>query len=176
MPGRYASALFELAKDQGQIAQVESNLAGFQTMLDESADLRRLVKSPLYKAEQQLAGLGPIMEQAGIGGLAGNFIRLIAKNRRLFAIDQMIAIFRQLAAADRGEVQADVTSAAPLSEEQVAALKSKLAASIGKDVQLNTRVDPSLLGGLIVKVGSRMIDSSLRTKLATLKMRMKEAH
>jgi len=174
MPGRYASALFELAKDQGQITEVESKLKEFQSLMDDSDDLRRLVKSPIYKSEQQLAGLDPVLTQAGIDGLAGKFIRLIAKNRRLFAAEDMIATYAKLAADHRGEVVANVATAIALTDEQISSLKSKLSSAVGKDVNLDIRIDPTLLGGLIVKVGSRMIDSSLRTKLATLKMRMKE--
>ncbi len=174
MQGRYASALFELAKEQNQLEAVEADLVSFQKLIDESGDLKRLVRSPVYSAEDQLRALTAVLDKAGLVSLAGNFLKLIARNRRLFAVEGMVKIFRDLAARDRGEVQADVTSATPLSDEQVESLKAKLKASIGKDVQLNTRVDPSVLGGLIVKVGSRMIDSSLRTKLATLKMRMKE--
>ncbi|MEO0672517.1 MAG: F0F1 ATP synthase subunit delta [Pseudomonadota bacterium] len=174
MPGRYASALFELSKEQNQLEAVEADLVSFESLIDDSDDLKRLVRSPVYSAEDQLRALSAVLDKAGLSSLAGNFLKLIARNRRLFAVEGMIKIFRDLAARDRGEVQADVTSATPLSDEQIESLKAKLKASIGQDVQLNTRVDPSVLGGLIVKVGSRMIDSSLRTKLATLKMRMKE--
>ena len=110
------------------------------------------------------------MEKAGVGGLAANFFRLLASNRRLFAAADMIKGFKALAAQARGEVSAEVTSAAALSDAQVTELKKTLKDSVGKDVTLNTRVDPSLLGGLVVKVGSRMIDSSLKTKLQNLKV------
>ena len=174
VPGRYASALFDLASEQRQIADVENGLVAFQQMLDSSPDLQRLVKSPVFSAGEQLKAIGAILDKAGIGGLAGNFLRLIARNRRLFAVPDMIRSFRALAARARGEVQAEVTSAVPLSGAQIEALKETLRGTVGKDVQLNARVDPSLLGGLVVKVGSRMIDSSLATKLSTLKARMKE--
>lgn len=176
MPGRYASALFELAKGQNQVDAIEKDLETFQSLLDESDDLRRLVRSPVFSADDQIKALDAVLEKAGIGGLTANFMRVITQNRRLFAATDMISAFRAMASEDRGEVRADVTSAVDLTDEQVAALKDKLKASIGKDVQLDTRVDPSVLGGLIVKIGSRMIDSSLRTKLAMLKSRMKEAH
>ena len=172
--GRYASALFELASEERAVADVEKNLAKFQELLDGSPDLQRLIRSPVFSAEDQLKALSAILDRAGIGGLAGNFFRLIAKNRRLFAVPDMIKAFRALSARARGEVEADVTSAFPLKDGQVEALKEALLASAGKDVQLNLRVDPALIGGLIVKLGSRMIDSSLRTKLNTLKVRMKE--
>lgn len=174
VPGRYASALFDLASEQRQIADVEKNLISFQSLLDSSADLQRLVRSPVFSADEQLKAITTIAEKAGIGGLAGNFLRLIARNRRLFAVPEMIRSYRALAARARGEVQAEVTSAIPLTAAQEQALKDTLRGSVGKDVQLNTRVDPDILGGLVVKVGSRMIDSSIRTKLSTLKARMKE--
>ena len=172
--GRYASALFDLASEQRQIPDVETALVNFQRLIDSSPDLQRLVVSPVFSADEQLRAMTAILEKAQIGGLGGNFLRLIAKNRRLFAAPDMIRTFRALAARARGEVQAEVTSALPLTDAQTNALKDTLRASVGKDVQLNAKVDPTLLGGLIVKIGSRMIDSSLRTKLSTLKARMKE--
>jgi F-type H+-transporting ATPase subunit delta len=173
MAGRYAAALFELAKDDGQLAQVEADLKAFQTMLDESEDLRRLVRSPVISAEDQAKGLAAILAKAGISGLTTNFFLLIARNRRLFAAADMLKDFRTILAAERGEVSADIASAHALTAEQMNALKDALRVQVGKDVQINTRVDPNLLGGLIVKLGSRMIDSSLRTKLNNLKVAMK---
>lgn len=172
--GRYASALFELANEERAIADVEKKLTEFQALLDGSPDLERLIRSPVFSAEDQLKALSAILDRAQIGGLAGNFLRLIAKNRRLFAVPDMIRAFRALTARARGEVEAEVTSAFQLKDGQVEALKEALRASAGKDVRLNLRVDPALIGGLIVKLGSRMIDSSLRTKLGSLKVRMKE--
>ena len=174
VPGRYASALFELAQEQSQLQPVENDLNSIQAMLDESSDLMRMVRSPVFSADDQLKALDALLGQAGIGGLALNFVKLIVRNRRLFALPDMIKAFRTLAAGSRGEVEADVASATALNDSQLQALKETLKASIGKDVQINASVDPSLLGGLVVKVGSRMIDSSLRTKLSTLKLRMKE--
>ena len=170
MAGRYASAFFDLAKEASQIKEIEAGLTKFESLLDESEDLRRLVRSPVLSADDQGRAIDAILAKAGIGGLAANFFKLITKNRRLFAAADIIKGFRALAAKDRGEVTAEVTSATALTEAQVADLKSSLKASVGKDVTLNTRVDPSLLGGLIVKVGSRMIDSSLKTKLQNLKV------
>ena len=172
--GRYASALFDLATEQRQIADVEANLVKFQAMLDGSTDLLRLVRSPVFSADEQLKAISAVVDKGGITGLGGNFLRLIAKNRRLFAVPDMIKTFRALAARSRGEMQAEVTSAVALTEAQTNALKDTLRTSVGKDVQLIAKVDPSVLGGLVVKLGSRMIDSSLRTKLSTLKARMKE--
>ena len=173
MAGRYAVALFELAKDQQQLEQVERDLASLQAMLASSADLRRLVLSPVISAEDQAKALGAVLQKAGISGLTANFVKLIAKNRRLFAASDMMKAFRALVARERGEVSADVASAHALTPEQMQLLSDTLRTSIGKNVRIDTRVDPSLLGGLVVKVGSRMIDSSLRTKLNNLKVVMK---
>lgn len=173
--GRYASALYELAAEHKQVADVEAALKKFQALVDGSSDLQRLVASPVFSADEQLKAVTAILAKAGIGGLAGNFLQLIARNRRLFAVGDMIKSFHALAAKGRGEVQAEVTSAVALTPQQLQALTDTLRASVaGKPVTVQTRVDPSLLGGLVVKMGSRMVDSSLRTKLATLKTRLKE--
>jgi F-type H+-transporting ATPase subunit delta len=174
MAGRYATALFDLAGEQRQLADVEANLVEFEKLLDASEDLRRLVRSPVFSADEQTKAIGAILDKAGIGGLTANFFRLIARNRRLFAASDMIKAFRSLAARARGEAQAEVVSAQALSDQQMQQLKDSLRASVGKDVQITAKVDPALLGGLVVKVGSRMIDSSLRTKLNSLKNAMKE--
>ncbi|HRY07579.1 MAG TPA: F0F1 ATP synthase subunit delta [Hyphomicrobiaceae bacterium] len=173
--GRYAAALFDLASDEKKVGDVEADLAKFQSLLDMSADLTNLVKSPLYSADEQSAAIEKLAAKAGIGPLTVNFLKLLIKNRRLFAISDMIKAYRALMARSRGEVTAEVTSAVALNEEQIEELKQTLKASVGKDVQLATRVDPSLLGGLIVKIGSRMVDSSLRTKLFNLRLSLKEA-
>jgi len=173
MAGRYAAALFELAKEEKQLPQVEADLKSFQGMLDASEDLRRLVRSPVISAVDQAKALTAVLGKAGFSGLTTNFFKLIAHNRRLFAAADMIKDFRVLLARERGEVSADVASAHALTPAQMQALKDALRAQVGKDVQINTRVDPNLLGGLVVKMGSRMIDSSLRTKLDNLKVAMK---
>jgi F-type H+-transporting ATPase subunit delta len=173
MAGRYAAALFELAKDQKQLDQVAGDLESFDRMLAGSAELRRLVRSPVISAEDQARALGVLLDKAGITGLISNFFKLIARNRRLFAASDMIKGFRALLARERGEVNADVTSAHPLTPDQMNLLSDSLKAQVGKNVKIATRVDPNLLGGLIVKVGSKMIDSSLRTKLDNLKVAMK---
>jgi F-type H+-transporting ATPase subunit delta len=142
-------------------------------MLDDSQDLRRLVRSPVISADEQAKALAAILAKARISGLTANFLRLIARNRRLFAATDMLKGFRALLARERGEVSADVASAHALTPEQMQQLSDTLRTTIGKNVQINTRVDPSLLGGLIVKVGSKMIDNSLRTKLSNLKVAMK---
>lgn len=173
MAGRYAAALFELAKEQKQLDQVERDVAAFLAMLEVSADLVRLVRSPVISAQAQARALEAILAKAGISGFTGNFLKLIVRNRRLFAVADMLKAFQSLLARERGQVSADVASAHPLSPEQMQVLSDSLKTSIGKNVQIRTRVDPNLLGGLIVKVGSKMIDSSLRTKLNNLKVAMK---
>lgn len=171
---RYGTALFELALDGNQLKAVEADLDSFSGLIRDSADLKRLVSSPVFSAEEQARAVTAILDRAGIGGLVGNLIKVAAGNRRLFVVPDVIVAFRRLVARHRGEVSAEVTSAEPLSEKHVAALKDALKASLGKDVALETKVDPALIGGLIVKVGSRMLDGSLRTKLNSLKLAMKE--
>lgn len=173
--GRYASALFELARESNKLADTEADLAKFERLLAASEDLRRMVRSPVFTAEEQTRAIGAVLEKAGIGGLAANFFKLIAANRRLFVASDIIRAFRELAARSRGEVTAEVASATPLGAAHLAELEKALAASVGKEVKLETRVDPALLGGLVVKIGSRMIDSSLRTKLSGLKTALKGA-
>jgi F-type H+-transporting ATPase subunit delta len=173
--GRYAAALFDLANDEKKVANVEGDLAKFQELLDMSSDLTSLVRSPLYSSDEQSTAIEKVAAKAEIGPLTINFLKLIAKNRRLFAVSDMIKAFRALVAKSRDEVTAEVTSAVALNNEQVAELRSALKASVGKDVKLATQVDPSLLGGLIVKIGSRMVDSSLRTKLSNLRLSLKGA-
>ena len=171
--GRYAAALFDLAREQNTISEVEQDLATFQQLYDESADLQRLVRSPVIAAEDQARALSAILEKAETGALAKNFFALVARNRRLFAVPDMVRAFRALAAKARGEVTAEVASAHPLTDAQAEALKASLKASVGKDVTLQTRVDPSLIGGLVVKLGSRMVDSSIKTKLQSLSLSLK---
>ena len=170
--GRYAAALFELAKESSKVTEVEADLNKFQSLLDMSQDLTRMVRSPVIASEDQVKAMDAVLAKAGIGGLAGNFFKLIAGNRRLFAAQDIIKAYRALSAKERGEVTAEVVSATALNDAQTAELKQALKASVGKDVTLSARVDPTLLGGLIVKVGSRMIDSSLRTKLQNLKVQL----
>lgn len=171
--GRYAAALFDLANDEKKVADIEGDLSKFQNFLDMSSDLTSLVRSPLYSAESQAAALETVAAKAGMNALTINFLKLLAKNRRLFVVSDVIKAFRALVAGSRDEVTAEVTSAAALSDAQIDELKQTLKATVGKDVQLATRVDPSLLGGLIVKIGSRMVDSSLRTKLSNLRLNLK---
>jgi F-type H+-transporting ATPase subunit delta len=173
--GRYATALFELARDEKAIDAVAADLDEFEALLNDSADLRRLVRSPVFSAEVQLKALSAVLEQAGIAGISANFLKVLTANRRLFAVADVIRAFRALVARFRGEAAADVTVAETLSEKNLDALKSALKSVTGKDVTLNVKVDPAIIGGLVVKLGSRMIDSSLRTKLNSIKHAMKEA-
>ena len=171
---RYASSLFELALENNALPDVAAALDNFQAMIDDSADLKRLVLSPVFTAEDQLKAIAAILDKAGISGLAANFLKVAASNRRLFAVPGMIKSFREIYARHRGEVSAEVTSAYALTAAQETELKAALKGVTGKDVAINVAVDPSLLGGLIVKLGSRQIDTSLRTKLSTLKLSLKE--
>ncbi|MFN7025113.1 MAG: F0F1 ATP synthase subunit delta, partial [Pseudorhizobium sp.] len=155
---RYASSLFEVALETGSIDAVGADLERFQSMMDESDDLRRLVLSPVFSADEQVRAVSAVADKAGIRGAVGNFLKVVASNRRLFALPGMIRAFRQIAAAHRGEVAAEVTSAHALTPAQEQELKSALKGVTGKDVVIALKVDPTLLGGLIVKVGSRQID------------------
>jgi F-type H+-transporting ATPase subunit delta len=173
VPGRYAAALFELAAEANSIDKINEGLSTFQTMLAGSTDLQRLLRSPVFSGEDQLAALEALCAKAGVNGLALNFIRLVAKNRRLPALSDAITAFNALVAVSKGEVAAEVISAEKLSDKHIKDIKAALKSSIGRDVQLTTKVDSSLLGGLVVKVGSKMMDNSLKTKLQNLKIAMK---
>ena len=173
--GRYATALFELARDEKAIDTVKADLDGFDALLNESADLKRLVRSPVFTAEAQLKALNAVLQRAGISGIAANFLKVLTRNRRLFAVSDVIRAFRALVAKFKGEATADVTVAETLTDRNLDALKTALKSVTGKDVALNVKVDPSIIGGLVVKLGSRMVDSSLRTKLNSIKHAMKEA-
>jgi F-type H+-transporting ATPase subunit delta len=175
MAGRYATALFELALEQNAVDAVKADLDRFDALVGESPELTRLVRSPVFSSEEQLRAITAVLAKAGIGGLAANFIRLVAQNRRLFAVRDMARGFARLVARHRGETTAEVTVAEPLSEAHLSALKGALKSVTGKDVDLAVKVDPAVLGGLVVKLGSRMVDTSLRTKLNAIKFAMKEA-
>jgi len=171
---RYARSLFDLASEQNSVAAVEADLASVAKMLASSPDLDRLIKSPVFSADDQFRAIGAIVDKAKLGVLVGNFLRVVAKNRRLFAVPGIISAFRDIAAEARGEVSADVVSAHALTAAQQTELKAALKSVAGKDVTINVTVDPALLGGLIVKMGSRQIDTSLQTKLNSLKLALKE--
>jgi F-type H+-transporting ATPase subunit delta len=174
--GRYATALFELALENKAVDAVKKDLDQFDALIADSADLTRLVRSPVFGVDEQLKALSAILAKAGIGGLAENFLRVITTNRRLFAVRDMIRAYRALVARHKGEVTAHVTVAEKLSDTHLDALKSALkSVTSGKDIDLDIKIDPAIIGGLVVKVGSRMVDSSLRTKLNSIKLAMKEA-
>ncbi len=173
--GRYATALFELARDEKSVDAVKADLDGFDALLSESADLKRLVRSPVFSADAQLKALTAVLDKAGITGIAANFLKVLTRNRRLFTVGEVIRAFRALVAKFKGEATADVTVAERLSDRNLDALKTALKTVTGKEVALNVKVDPSIIGGLVVKLGSRMVDSSLRTKLNSIKHAMKEA-
>jgi F-type H+-transporting ATPase subunit delta len=172
--GRYATALFDLARDSDAIDAVKADLDRFNALIAESPDLLRLVRSPVFSADEQLQALSAVLQRAGIGGLAEKFLKLVASNRRLFAVRDMVKAFRALVAEHKGEATAEVTVAEQLKDEHVAALRAALKAVSGKDVDLAVKIDPAILGGLVVKVGSRMVDTSLRTKLNAIRHAMKE--
>jgi F-type H+-transporting ATPase subunit delta len=175
MAGRYASALFALAQEQGAVDAVASDLKAFDALIAGSPDLARLVRSPVFSAQEQTRALGAVLDKAGIGGLAANFLKLVASKRRLFAVRDMIRDFGALVDNARGVTRAEVTVAEPLADQHLAALKDALReASGGQSVEVSVKVDPSIIGGLVVKMGSRMVDGSLKTKLNSIRNRMKE--
>ena len=173
--GRYATALFELARDEKSIDAVKADLERFDAMRLDSADLKRLVRSPVFSSDVQSKALSAVLDKAGVSGISANFLKVLTANRRLFAVDQVIRAFRALVAKFKGEATADITVAEKLSDKNLDALKAALKSVTGKDVSLEVKVDPSIIGGLVVKLGSRMVDSSLRTKLNSIKHAMKEA-
>ena len=176
MAGRYARALFELALETKSVDAVKADIEKFDALLSESPDLRRLVRSPVYGAEEQGRAVSAVLAKAGIIGLAANFLMFVTENRRLFAVRDIIRDFRKLVARWRGEVTAEVTAAEKLSDHHLDAIKSALKSITGeKTVDLHVKIDPAIIGGLMVKLGSRMVDSSLRTKLNAIKHAMKEA-
>ncbi|MEZ5893935.1 MAG: F0F1 ATP synthase subunit delta [Parvularculaceae bacterium] len=173
--GRYAAALFDLAREAGAIDAVENELKTLSGMIAQSGDFQAFLKSPVYDRAEQSAAVAAIAAKAGFSPLVANFVKLVAKNRRLFALEDIIRAFRALAADHRGEVSAEAATAAPMTGEQVKALRLEIERMVGKAVNLETRVDPDLLGGLVVKIGSKMVDASLKTKLNRLKSVMKRA-
>ena len=175
MAGRYATALFELTRETNAIDAVKADLERFDALVAENPDLNRLVRSPVFSAAEQLQALSAVLDRAGIGGLAAKFLKLVTMNRRLFAARDMVRGYRELVALHKGEATAEVTVAERLKDDHVAALKSALKAVSGKDVDLAIKIDPAIIGGLVVKLGSRMVDTSLRTKLNAIRHAMKEA-
>jgi F-type H+-transporting ATPase subunit delta len=175
MAGRYATALFELARETNAIDQVQSDLKFFDALIASNPDLMRLVRSPVFGADEQEKALAAVLDKAGIGGIAAKFLGVVTGNRRLFAVRDMIRGFNKLVAAHKGEVTAQVTVAEQLNDARMNDIRSALRDVTGKDVQIDMTIDPSIIGGLKVKLGSRMVDASLRTKLNSIKIAMKEA-
>jgi F-type H+-transporting ATPase subunit delta len=172
--GRYATALFDLAKESNDLDKVEADILALEGALAVSPEFREVLASPVHSRDEHGRVIAAVADKLGQGVVVKNTLGLIAQNRRLFILPELIAQMKALIADERGEVTAEVTSARPLSEEQAKTLKETLKASVGKDVKLDTTVDESLIGGLVVRLGSRMIDTSIRAKLAQLQNVMKE--
>ena len=173
LAGRYASALFDLASEAGTVTAVESDLDNLEAALRESAELRALIKNPEISREQIGKVVAGLAQHLALTDLSKNFLGVLADNRRVAELPAMIRAFHMIAAAQRGEVTAEVASAHALTDEQIATLETKLRAREGRTVKLKTRVDPDLLGGLVVTVGSKRIDGSIRTRLNSLAQAMK---
>lgn len=172
--GRYAQAVYDLARESGGIDQIATEVDALQGALDDSADFRAMIASPRVTRSEQGAAIEQIAAKMGLGATLTNTLKLMAKNRRLFVLPHLVARLQALIADERGEMTADVTSAVALSDEQQKRLTATLAEKSGKKVKLNAHVDDTLIGGMIVKLGSQMIDSSIRSKLASLQNIMKE--
>ncbi|MEO1014983.1 MAG: F0F1 ATP synthase subunit delta [Pseudomonadota bacterium] len=172
---RYVDALFSLVVEQGAIEVVEDDFKALNAMIAAGGDFRSFLKSPVYDAGDKSGAIAAIADKAGFSQLTTNFLKLIAANRRLFALDEMVSAFFARLSEHRGEVSAQAVSAAPLNNDQTARLRGEIERYVGKAVNLTTAVDPDLLGGIVVKVGSTMVDSSLRSKLNRLKSKLKEA-
>jgi F-type H+-transporting ATPase subunit delta len=170
---RYSHALFDLADEERAVDVVAQDLDSLAAMIHSSADLDRLIRSPVISRTDQLRAMAALASATEMHALTGKFIGLLARNRRLYILPVIIREFRRILARRRGETAAEVTSAHKLSAAQLAALAAQLKKSVGTDVSVTDRVDPSILGGLVVRVGSRMVDSSLRTKLQRLRLAMK---
>ena len=170
---RYAAALLELAEDKRAIDAVAGDLAALGNMIADSSDLQKMISSPLMDRVEQARAIGAVTKAAGFGDLAQRFVGLVAANRRLFALPAIIKAFKKMLADKRGEVAAEVTAAHALTDAQKAAVSEAIKRVVGGKVSIDMKVDPSLLGGLIVRVGSRMIDGSVRTKLQKLQLAMK---
>ena len=173
LSGRYATALFQLARDSKTLAAVEASLATVRQALDESADFKALTASPLIGRKNAASAIAAVSTHLALDATTSNFLGVLANNRRLGQLPQIMSAFRTLAAQHRGETSAEVVSAHPLNDDQVAALKDQLRARVGREVSVDLSVDPALLGGLVVKIGSQMIDSSIRTRLNSLAHAMK---
>jgi F-type H+-transporting ATPase subunit delta len=173
LAARYAAALFDLADERRILDEVASDLRQVRAMVQASPDLARLIRSPILSRDEQSKGIEALAEAAGLSTLVRDFLAVVARNRRLFAVPAMVEAFLTELAARRGEVTAEVTAAQPLSEAQLAALNEQLRRSVGSRVSIDVQVDPGLIGGLVVKLGSRMVDGSIRSKLQRLQLAMK---
>jgi len=170
----YARALFDLATEAKNVSEVEKSLNELGVLIEQSDDFSAFLKSPVVSADIKTGVIDKIVAKAGLSEMVANFIRLVAQNDRLFVLPAIIAAFGELAAKQRGEIRAEVTSAAPLNKTQLSSLGAALKKQLGKSVTLSANVDPSLIGGLVVKVGSKMVDTSIKTKLTAMKIAMKE--
>ena len=170
---RYAKALFELADDRKALDEVANDLRALRGLIDESADFRRLIRSPVVSRVEQGNAVAALAERAGFSMLTKNFLGVVARNRRLFVLPGVIAGYLKELATRRGEVTAEVTAAKPLTPAQTEAVNEQLRKAVGGKVAVDLRIDPSLIGGLVVKVGSRMVDASIKSKLARLQLAMK---
>ena len=170
---RYAAALYELADEGKTLDRVADDLRGLAALLDESADLTRLIRSPALSRADQGRAMRAVLERLGADALTAKFVGLVAQHRRLFVLPRMIKAYLAELAHRRGEIAAEVTAARPLTAQQAEAVAAALRRAVGAKVSIEARVDPALLGGMVVRVGSRMVDSSLRTKLAKLELAMK---
>jgi F-type H+-transporting ATPase subunit delta len=170
---RYALAVFELAQEEKSVDAVSSDLTALNAALGASADLHRFVRAPVFGRGEQMKGMAALLQQMGVGKLATKFVLLLAAKGRLFVLPDAIKAFEALVAKSHGEIAAEVTAARPLAAAELSDLKKALKAKLGREPRLEAKVDSSLLGGLIVKVGSKMIDSSLRAKLNGLRVAMK---
>jgi F-type H+-transporting ATPase subunit delta len=175
LAGRYATALFDLAADTKIIDQVAESLDKISQALVEVADVQALIGSPMISRAQGAKAIVAVAGQLGLDALTTKFLGVLAANRRLASLKAICGAYRQLLAGYRNETAAEVTSAHSLTDAQLAALKAKLRSSLGQDITLITKVDPAILGGLVVKVGSKLIDSSLKTKLDSLSLAMTKA-
>jgi F-type H+-transporting ATPase subunit delta len=173
LAGRYAMALFQLARDEKKLEAVGASLGSIRTALAESDDFRELTSSPLISREAAVRAVAATGESMGLDPLTRNFLGVLAQNRRLSQLGAIIRAFNMLWSQHRGETTAEVVSAHPLDDEQVAAIKANLRARTGREIAVDLNVDPAILGGLIVKIGSQMIDGSIRTKLNSLAQAMK---
>ena len=170
---RYATAAFGIAREEGSLDDLERDADALSEALEESPELRQLIRSPVYTRAEQERAIGAVAERMGLGATLANTLRLMATKRRLFVVDALLADLRAMIADHRGQVTAEVVSAQPLGEAQAERLARTLRESVGRDVRIDARTDEALIGGLVVRVGSKMIDTSIRSKLAALETAMR---